>query len=338
MRPADRLSFGARVLLACVWLSGVVPMVAVDEARAAAREPTNKEQFLLSELNRARSDPGAWATEQALGVDLSSVEARPPLALNHSLTGSAAYHADEMGAEQYCAHLSTVNGELANKWARDAGYPLTSSFFDAANNIESIACGFGNPPDGSPFQLPLEVLKSLILDDGVPSLGHRKHMLGFGGFEGMREVGAGYESVGTLFRNYWAIHTGYRDVDPVWLTGVVYNDANGNEIYDEGEGLGGVAVQVDAVVIQSGAAGGWSLSVLPGSHPFSCSGAGFAGTAWETVLVGVDNREVDCLSGEALPVVDYGLIPAPEPATMWLQLATLASLFSLARGRRTAVG
>ena len=188
MRPADRLSFGARVLLVCVWLSGVVPMVAVDEARAAGREPTNKEQFFVSELNRARSDPGAWAIEQTLGVDLSAVEARPPLALNHALTGSAAFHADEMGAAQYCAHLSTVSGELANKWARDAGYPLASGLPDAANSIESIACGFGNPP-GSPFHLPLEVLKSLILDENVPSLGHRKHLLGFGGFDSMREVG-----------------------------------------------------------------------------------------------------------------------------------------------------
>jgi hypothetical protein len=241
-----------------------------------------------------------------------------------------------MGAAQYCAHLSPVSGELANKWARDAGYPLASALPDAANNIESIACGFGNPPNGSPFQLPLEVLKSLILDEGVPLLGHRKHLLGFGGFENMRELGAGYESVSTLFRNYWAIHTGYRDADPVWLTGVVYDDGNGNDLYDEGEGLGGVNVQVDAVVIQSGTAGGWSLAVEPGSHPISCSGAGFAGTASETVFVGVDNREVDCLSGEPFPVVDYGLIPVPVPSTKWLQLVALASLYSLRLLRRTA--
>lgn len=338
IRATYRLPFGTRVVLACVCLSAAGSVVALEEARAAAREPTDKEQFLVYELNRARSDPGAWAIEQALGVDLSTVEARPPLALNHALTGSGAFHADEMGAAQYCAHLSPVSGELANRWARDAGYPLASGLPDAANSIESIACGFGNPPGGSPFQLPLEVLRSLILDENVPTLGHRKHLLGFGGFESMREVGAGYESVSTLFRNYWAIHTGYRDVNPVWLTGVVYADGNGNGVYDEGEGLGGVNVQVDAVVIQSGTAGGWSLSVDSGSHPISCSGGGFAGTASETVFVGVDNREVDCLSGEPLPVVDYGLVPAPEPSSAWLQLAALASVVSLLPLRRTATG
>ncbi len=67
-----------------------------------------------------------------------------------------------------------------------------------------------------------------LTDAGVVPPGHRNHLLGIGSFEVMREVGAGYASTSTLFRNYWAVHTGFRDVDPVWLTGVVYADQDQN--------------------------------------------------------------------------------------------------------------
>lgn len=324
---------GVWLLLAGVWLLASANPAAGQGA--VAREPTQKEQFMVYEINRARSDPESWAIEQKIGVDLSYVEARPPLALNHSLTGSGAYHANEMGAEQYFAHRSPITMEYANKWARDAGYPLATGLPDGTNSIESIACGFGNPPAGTPMQLPLEALKSLIADVGVVPPGHRNHLLGIGNFSVMREVGAGYESVGTFCRNYWAIHTGYRNDNPLWLTGVVYADRNRNGLFDEGEGLASVDVQVGAVTVQSGTAGGWSLPVDPGNHPVSCSGAGFGGTASETVFVSDRNRAVDCLSGEAVPVVDYGLIPAPEPSASWLQLAASASLLSLAARRRS---
>lgn len=327
-----------RFLLALGCASLTASGTASAQATAAPKEPSHKEQFLVWELNRARSDPQAWAIENAIGVDLSGVEPRPPLALNESLTGSAFFHADEMGREQYCAHQSPVTGEFANQWARDAGYPLNSSLSNGTNSIESIACGFGNPPQGSPFQLPLEVLRSLITDAGVVPPGHRNHLLGIGSFEIMREVGAGYASTSTQFRNYWAVHTGFRDVDPVWLTGVVYADQDQNELYDEGEGLEGVTVEVGVDSLQTNGAGGWSLAVAVGAHLVSCTGGSFAGTASGSVVVSDMNRQVDCISGSDTLMVDFRV---PEPGALALQLAAMVTCGSLAgirqvgrRGRR----
>ena len=333
-----RLSFTPRRierLLALGWAALTASGVASAQTTATPKEPSHKEQFLVWELNRARSDPQAWAIENVIGVDLSGVEPRPPLALNESLTGSGFFHADEMGREQYFAHESPVTGEFANQWARDASYPLNSSLPNGINSIESIACGFGNPPQGSPFHLPLEVLKTLITDAGVVGFGHRRHLLGIGSFEVMREVGAGYASTGSLFMNYWAIHTGFRDVDPVWLTGVVYADGDQNELYDEGEGLGGVTVDVGDDSLQTNGAGGWSLAVSARTHLVSCTGGSFAGTASGSVVVSDMNREVDCISGSDTLMVDFRV---PEPGALALQLAALATCGSLAGIRHVGRG
>ena len=74
-----------------------------------AVEPTPEEQAAIYLLNRARSDPPAYG--QKIGVDLSTVAARPPLAVNQNLTGSARFHAKEMLTAGYFDHTSAVTGD-----------------------------------------------------------------------------------------------------------------------------------------------------------------------------------------------------------------------------------
>jgi hypothetical protein len=310
-------------LFTAMTLSGMLP------TGSRAEVPSGKEQFLIYELNRVRSDPDGWAIEQGLPVDLSYVEPRAPLAINEYLVASSGFHAEEMADNQYFDHTSAVTGDQPNRMAIDAGYPLP--FPPAANSIESIACGYGT---GSDYSQAIVALEKLIVDEGVPSLGHRNHLLGIGGWDARIEIGAGFDSAGTYCRNYWAIHTANESSPKTFLTGVVYNDADGNDLYDEGEGLGGVSIMANLLGTISNAQGGWSLEVSDGTYAFSCAGGGFAGTSSESIYVDGQNREVDCTSGDGVPVVDFGLIPAPEPSGVLLQGLSLAVIAALARVRR----
>jgi hypothetical protein len=310
-------------LLALMALALLIP----GDGRAEA--PSGKEQFLIYELNRARSDPGGWGTEQGLPVDLSYVEPRPPLAINEQLVESSGFHAKEMADHEYFGHTSEVTEDQPNQMAIDAGYPLP--FPAAANSIESIACGFGT---GGDFSQAIVALETLIVDEGVPSLGHRKHLLGIGSWAARIEIGAGFDSASTFCRNYWSIQTANESTPRTFLTGVVFDDANGNDLYEEGEGLGGVGISANQLNTTSNASGGWSLEVSDGTYGFSCTGGSFVGIASESIHVSGQNREVDCISAASEPVVDFGLIPAPEPSGLLLQGLAVATTAAMVRGRR----
>ncbi len=325
-------SRSSRFLCFALSLLTAISLSALFPTGSRAEVPSDKEQFLIFELNRARSDPDGWAIEQGLSVDLSYVEARPPLAINEYLVASSGFHAKEMADYPYFSHTSAVNGDTANQMALNAGYPLP--FSPTANSIESIACGYGSPPQGLDHSQAIITLKTLIADEGVPGLGHRNHLLGIGGWAARIEIGAGFYSASTSCRNYWAIHTANEATPKTFLTGVVYNDGNGNDLYDQGEGLGGVTIMADLLSTTSNTQGGWSLEVSDGTYSFSCAGGSFAGTSSETIDVNGDNREVDCISGDGVPVVDFGLIPAPEAAGVLLQGFSLAVIAALARVRR----
>lgn len=197
-----------------------------------------------------------------------------------------------------------------------------------------LLCGFGSPPQGVDHSDPSVTLRELIVDEGVAGPGHRKHLLGIGAWAARIEIGAGLYSASTYCGNYWAIHTANESESKTFLTGVVYDDGNGNDLYDQGEGLGCFTIMADLLSATSNARGGWSLEVGSGTYAFSCSGGSFSGTASERIYVNGDDREVDCISGDSVPIVDFGLIPAPEPSGLLLPGFSLASLAALARARR----
>lgn len=220
-----------------------------------------------------------------------------------------------------------MTGDWPNKMARDAGYPLLSSLADDDNNIEAISCGFGTGLDD--HSQALNSLITLIVDARVPTLGHRLHLLGQNPFDLFVEAGAGFgRNTSADCRNYWAFHTGVKDAMETFLTGVVYDDGNGNGLYDPGEGLDGVSVNVSGTATTSGAAGGWSVAVADGDHLVTCSGGAFAGPAQVAVSVSGANRQVDCVSGMEGGFVDFAVVP--EPAVGLGQLAVLGAVGALA--------
>lgn len=273
-------------------------------ATALNAQPTANEQALIYELNRARNNPQRYDTEQSLGGLLTGIAASQPLAVNSNLVTSARFHTNEMATFNYFGHQSAVTGDWPNKMARDAGYPLATVMPNNTNNIESLAAGSANV---------LAALRLLIEDAGVSPPGHRYHLLATGPsasfYQQFREIGTGYSfNASSTYQRYYAIHTGFRDADSPWLTGVVYNDANQNGRYDEGEGLGGVTVGATGPATLStttNSQGGWSIAVTAGTWNLTCSGGAFAGTATAQAIVGTQNIEVDFASGRAAGEVAF---------------------------------
>jgi hypothetical protein len=275
------------------------------------QEPTADEQLGIYELNLARRDPVAYGDR--IGLDLSGVEPRPPLALKPHLTGAARYHTIDMLLNDYFAHVSPWSGKGANQMAVDHGYDLFGYGLDhdwgEENWIESIAYGLNAAPD-----FPA-ALAGLIRDDGVPNLGHRVHLLGMESFyTSHREVGCGRATDGS--RRYYAVQTAYSGASDLFLTGVVHADLDGDRRYGRGEGLGGVTVAAGDFTTESLSEGGFALRVPPGEYVVTCSGGPFEGEATAEVEVLDRSVEVDFRSGSEHGVVDFAdLVPVPLFAT-----------------------
>jgi MYXO-CTERM domain-containing protein len=274
---------------------------------ALQQVPSNDEQALIYEINRARENPVRYAVENGLGSLLNSVAPKPPLAVNAFLVDSASFHAEEMANNDYFGHQSQVDGRWPNQMAIDEGYALP--YPGNTNNIESLAAGYSTI---------LTALRGLIEDAGVNPPGHREHLLATGSGESFwnthREIGTGYATnAASTYVRYYAIHTARVNLSDLFLTGVVYNDANGNGRYDSGEGIGGVTISDGTNSTLSNAAGGWSLATVNGSYTVTATGGAYVGTGTANVTVSGSNIEIDFESGTAAGEVNFANQPDPPP-------------------------
>ncbi|MGI9432528.1 MAG: PKD domain-containing protein [Myxococcota bacterium] len=293
---------------------------AADHTPLGPLEPSAHEQEGLWALNRARQDPAAYGDE--IDLDLTGVLPRQPLALNINLTGSARFHAEEMLGHDYFAHTSEVTGIGPNQMAVDHGYDVFGSGlgmpWGTTNNIESIAFGQNLIAD---YPAALELL---IIDDGVPGVGHRMHLLAIAaGWQDHSEVGFGRAATGST--RYYAIHTGYRSVADRFVTGVVYDDLDGNGRYDRGEGLPGVTVDVDGVTAVTYTEGGYSIPVDPGSYMVTCSGGAFVGEVIGLIDVSTQNVEADCIQGLPIAEIDFAFQGSGGPDVLDIAIGASAT-------------
>lgn len=304
-------------------ISALALLLALPAILCAQQQPTAAEAAFIYELNRARQDPGRYDAEIGFGGTLNSGMTQPPLALNLSLVESARWHSQDMEALSYFGHqrpapyLQHPNWMARHKWkgtSPASAYPLVTSWTDDANYIESLAGIWSSAPISYSAADALEALirDTYLVGQGQPP-GHRIHLLGLNAFNAaFREVGTGYiegaGQSGYAYGAYWAIHTGRRNTDPVWLMGVVYDDANGNGRFDQGEGLSGVTVSATGSTtnsVQTGTAGLYMMQVSAGTTNLSCSGGGFSGTATRSITVGTANLEVDFCSGRTSGELDF---------------------------------
>jgi uncharacterized protein YkwD len=136
-------------------------------------------------LNNIRIAPGAYAAGFPF---LREVPPRKELHWNDTLAQVAEAKALDMARRQYFGHIDP-DGFGLNKFINQAGYRLPQAWLvdPKANYFESLCAGSSSCE---------EAIGILIKDEGVPSLGHRNHLLGLTAFhEAQVDIGIGYVRV-----------------------------------------------------------------------------------------------------------------------------------------------
>jgi uncharacterized protein YkwD len=160
------------VLAVCVLAGGLVlcsvtpPVQAAPGGQATLDNAEAARAFTF--LNQVRANPAAYSS--AFGVDLSGIGPRPQLTWNKNLAQAAQNRALDMAQRNYFSH-TTPEGLGINVLINRAGYTLPAAWLQppSLNYFESID---GGAPSGK------DAIRLLIVDQGVPDLGHRKHLLG----------------------------------------------------------------------------------------------------------------------------------------------------------------
>ena len=261
-----------------------------DRLVPAGLEPTGLEQLMLEQLNDARANPTAYG--QSIGLDLSNVAASQPLAWDDRLVAAARGHSEDMNNRRFFNHT--------NPSGLGPGQRISNQGYSNSGWAESIAAGYSSTASA---------LKGLIIDDGVPDLGHRRHLLAIdAAFRSHSQIGIGVVLNGSgPYSNYYTLDTATPRNGGAFLTGVVFNDTNQNGKYDIGEGLGGVTITA-----QSGgstttfASGGYTLQLPAGTYTVTASGGGLNAALTQTVSIGSTNQR--------LRIIQNGGGTQPPPA------------------------
>lgn len=226
---------------------------------------TAAEQYMLELINRARLDPAGEAARY--GIDLNaglaagtiSTASKQVLAPNALLENAAIGHSQWMLAADVFSHTGS-GGSSASQRATAAGYAW-------ANVGENLSWR------GTSGTIDLNSVTITHHQDLFLSAGHRQNMLN----DAYQEIGIAQER--GLFnlsgRNYDSSMLTEVFAKPavakVFVTGVIYNDADRNSFYSIGEGVGGATVGIVGTTAVSAAAGGYAIAVKMGV-PFAVMG------------------------------------------------------------------
>jgi hypothetical protein len=186
--------------------------------------PTGLEEEIRWRVNRGRFDSAR--ENQARGTAYADVPASAgPLAPNQSITLAARHHSEDMAKQNVFQH-NTVPGSAyydsttqSTPWARMAaeGYAWNSAG-------ENIAAGYSGA--------------EAAYVGWWNSTGHRQNMYN----SGLREIGNGYYYwSGSSYGGYYTMDLGSSG-NITFFTDTLFNDANSNGRYDQGEGVPGVRI------------------------------------------------------------------------------------------------
>jgi serralysin len=258
-------------------------------------QPSAHEQYLLELINAERARVGAQ-----------------PLAFDGDLNEAAEGHSQWMLATDTFSHTGS-GGSSAGQRMTSAGYSFTGSWSWG----ENIAWATTRSPTG----LQDEVL--LLHTNLMNSSGHRANILN----ANYREVGLGFE-VGDYGGREGAFVTEdfARSGSSTFLTGVAFDDMDGDRFYDVGEGLGGLTL---TAVSTTGAtyttttygSGGYDLVLPPATYTVTFSGAGIQTTSRQAT-VGSTNVKLDLID----PATGSGEPPPPPPSNTIVGTASGESL------------
>lgn len=253
------------------------------------------EQYMLELINAERAKVGAQ-----------------PLAFDGNLNKSAENHSTWMIATDTFSHTGAGGSNPGDRMTA-AGYQFTGSWAWA----ENIAWMSTRAPAGLLDEA--EQLHTSLMN----STGHRANLLN----DTYREIGIGFE-VGQYSRYEGAFVTQNfaRTASNPFLTGVAFDDLDGDKRYDINEGLDSFTVSAKNNVTgaitttKTSPAGGYELELTAGSYTISFSSSGFATTTLQA-SIGSKNVKLDLID----PVVSSGNnpstpsptpTPSPQPTTI----------------------
>jgi serralysin len=242
------------------------------------------EQLFLELINTERAKVGAQ-----------------PLAFDGSLNTAAELHSQWMIATDTFSHTGS-SGTSATQRMVNAGYALTGSWMTGENIAWASLRGDPGYVD--------EVY--LLHTNLMNSSGHRANILN----ASFREIGVGYE-IGQYgsYTGAFVTEDFAKSGSAVFVTGVAFDDKDGDKFYDVGEGLSGLTVTATSTTgakytTTTEAAGGYDIALSAGTYTVAFSGANIA--AWsKTVTVGSYNVKVDLVD----PAAPTGTITPTPPTT-----------------------
>jgi len=242
------------------------------------------EQFMLELINAERAKIGAQ-----------------PLAFDGDLNESAESHSSWMIATDTFSHTGANNSSPGDRMSA-AGYNFTGSWAWA----ENIAWMSTRAPEG--LQDEVQQLHTNLMN----SAGHRTNLLN----DTYREIGVGFE-VGQFdrFEGAFVTQNFARTATDSFLTGVAFDDQDGDKRYDIDEGLGNFTINVKnnltgaVETTTTNPAGGYALELASGNYTVSFSASEFATTSFQT-SIGNKNVKLDLID----PATSSDTpAPAPQP-------------------------
>ncbi len=258
---------------------------------------TAEEQLIVELVNRARLDPLGELGRQdegfAAGVTTAPKEA---LAVVETLSDAADAHSQDMDNRDFFAHRNPDGDSPADR-AVEAGHE--NRF--VGENIGWV----GSTRTSFDEQARAEGHHDNLWD----SDGHQQNFMS----NNWSEIGVGYDYGDYLgYAGSTFVTEKFGDTGETYLTGVVIEDADGDEFYDIGEGQGGVQITAfnddGAYATATWDSGGYTLALPPGTYRVVFEGGDLDAPYETDVTIGNENVKLDVIDegGMVLTSVSAG--------------------------------
>ena len=276
---------------------------------ADGAHPDGNEQQFMWLMNRARANPtreGIWLATmddpsvdsardyfevdlQVLQDEFALYSAKPPAAFDVRLYNAARDHSEYLISIDGQNHDGQFDRITASGFTYTSArgnvfsYSKTALYGHAGFNID-----WGYSSDGTGMQDPRGHRMAIMSIDG-----NYANV----GIAAVQENDSGTE-VGPLVvtGNYCYANTDYSDHYNRFLVGTVWEDGDGDSMYDPGEGIGGVSVTPDQGLYYAvtGAGGGYAIPILSsGDYQVTLSGPGIPAGSVATAAIDTESVRLD---------------------------------------------
>jgi hypothetical protein len=276
---------------------------ATPTAEDVSRQPTPQEVLVVELINRARFDPAAEAARYGIGLNDGitgtpiTADRKAPLAHNLFLIESARSHSQWMLDADVFSHTGMA-GSTPTERMMAAGYVFAGNW----SSGENIAWA------GNTSNIINLTQYAMIHHEGLfKSPGHRVNILG----TSFREIGVGQKqgyfiSNETNYLSSILTENFARSGTSYYLTGVVYDDKNGNKFYDVGEGLDRVTISINGRYYPVYSSGAYAIPLNNGTYDLVITGGPLGNIMNYRVQINNTNLKLDIVkTGSATEVVTW---------------------------------